>query len=115
MNDALALAAAAAAGALLGAFFFGGLWWTVKKGVSSDKPELLFFASLFIRTAVALGGFYLALQSGAYRLIACIAGFIAAHLASNIILFPSEKINLKNEVTDEKPPQDKATNNGDLK
>lgn len=115
MNDALALALAAAAGALLGAFFFGGLWWTVKKGVSSDKPMLLFFASLVIRTAVVLGGFYLALQWGAHRFIACIAGFIAAHLAANIILFPSEKMILKNEVTDKKTPLDKTTKNGDPK
>ena len=115
MNDALALALAASAGAIFGAFFFGGLWWTVKKGVSSEKPAQLFLASLFIRTAVVLGGFYLALQSGTYRFIACIAGFITAHLAANIILFPSEKINLKNEVTDKKPPQDKVTENGDLK
>jgi hypothetical protein len=76
---------------------------------------LLFFASLVIRTAVVLGGFYIAVQWGAYRFIACIAGFITAHLAANIILFPSEKINLKNEVTDKKPPQDKATKNGELK
>lgn len=115
MNDTLALAIAAAAGALLGAFFFGGLWWTVKKGVSSDKPMLLFFTSLVLRTAVVLGGFYLALQWGAHRFIACVAGFIAAHLAANIMLFPPEKIKVKNEVIDKKPPLDNITKNGDLK
>lgn len=115
MNDALALTLAAAVGALLGAFFFGGLWWTVKKGVSSDKPMQLFFASLLIRTAVVLGGFYLALQWGAHRFIACVAGFIAAHAAANIMLFPSEKIKAKNEITGSKTPPDNASKNGDMK
>ena len=115
MNDALALTIAASAGALLGAFFFGGLWWTVKKGVSSDKPMLLFFASLVIRTAVVLGGFYLALQWGAHRFIACVAGFIAAHMAANIMLFPSGKIKAKDEIDGPKTPPENASKNGDIK
>ena len=42
MRELLLLAAASAAGLLLGAIFFGGLWFTVRKGVSSQRPALWF-------------------------------------------------------------------------
>ena len=58
MNEFLALAPALAAGVLLGAFFFGGLWWTVRKGVSSERPALWFFGSLLLRMSITLAGFY---------------------------------------------------------
>ncbi len=52
------LLAAVSPGRSLGAFFFGGLWWTVRKGVASESPALWFLASLVLRTAVTLAGFY---------------------------------------------------------
>ena len=58
MNEFLTLALALAAGLLLGAFFFGGLWWTVRKGVSSQRPALWFFGSMLLRMSIALAGFY---------------------------------------------------------
>ena len=57
MRELLLLAAASAAGLLLGAIFFGGLWFTVRKGVSSQRPALWFFFSLMLRMSVALAGF----------------------------------------------------------
>ena len=59
MRELLLLAAASAAGLLLGAIFFGGLWFTVRKGVSSQRPALWFFFSLLLRMSVALAGFTL--------------------------------------------------------
>ena len=58
MNETLTLALALAAGVLLGAIFFGGLWWTVRKGVSSQRPALWFLGSLLLRMSIALAGFY---------------------------------------------------------
>ncbi len=59
MNEVLFLASAMAAGFLLGAFFFGGLWWTVKRGVSSQRPALWFFGSMLLRMSITLGGILL--------------------------------------------------------
>ena len=80
MNDVLtlALALALAAGLLLGAIFFGGLWWTVRKGVSSKRPALLFLASLLLRTGVVVAGFYVVSDGHWQRLLACLLGFAIA-------------------------------------
>lgn len=75
MNEWLTLALALATGLLLGAFFFGGLWWTVRKGVSSKRPALLFLASLLLRTGVVIAGFYVASDGHWQRLLACLLGF----------------------------------------
>jgi F1F0 ATPase subunit 2 len=80
MNNFLSLALALAAGAWLGAIFFGGLWWTVRKGVSSQRPALWFFGSLLLRMSIVLAGFYV--FSGGYceRLLLCLLGFVMARL-----------------------------------
>ena len=46
MNEWLMLALTWMAGLLLGAIFFGGLWWTVRLGVASRRPALLFLGSM---------------------------------------------------------------------
>jgi F1F0 ATPase subunit 2 len=80
MNEVLTLALALAlvAGLSLGAIFFGGLWWTVRKGVSSKRPALLFLASLLLRTAVVVAGFYVVADGHWQRLLACLLGFAIA-------------------------------------
>src|SRR5674476_1130194 len=78
MNELLHLALALLAGLLLGALFFGGLWWTVLKGVSARQPALWFGASLLLRTALVLGGFYLVSGADWKRLLLCLLGFIVA-------------------------------------
>jgi F1F0 ATPase subunit 2 len=81
MNEFLPLAASLVAGLLLGAFFFGGLWWTVRKGMSSERPALWFFGSLLLRMSTALLGFYLVGQGSWARWLACLVGFVLARLA----------------------------------
>jgi F1F0 ATPase subunit 2 len=80
MNETLTLALAGLAGAALGAIFFGGLWWTVRKGVSSRHPARWFLASGLVRMGIVLAGFYLVSGGQWQRLVAGLAGFIAARL-----------------------------------
>jgi F1F0 ATPase subunit 2 len=80
MREILFLAASTAAGAALGAAFFGGLWLTVRKGVSSQQPALLFMSSLLLRMSVALLGFYVVSGGHWERLLACLVGFTAARV-----------------------------------
>jgi F1F0 ATPase subunit 2 len=76
MNDLLSLAAALAAGILLGALFFGGLWWTVRLGLSSQRPALWFLGSLLARMSLALVGFYFVGGEQWPRWLLCLLGFI---------------------------------------
>ena len=80
MNEIGWLVLALAAGVLLGVLFFGGLWWTVRKGLTAKRPALWFLSSMLLRTGVTLGGFYLVGDHDVWRLLACLAGFIAARL-----------------------------------
>ena len=80
MNETLSLVLALVTGVLLGAMFFGGLWWTVRKGVSSKRPALWFFASLLLRTSIALAGFYFIAGGHWERLLVCLLGFVIARL-----------------------------------
>lgn len=80
MSDVMQWAPALLAGMLLGAVFFGGLWWTAKKGLASPRPALWFVGSLLLRTAVALGGFYLVSGGRWQPLLVCLAGFMVARI-----------------------------------
>lgn len=62
-------------GVLLGAVFFGGLWWTVQRAMSSERVALWLFGSLLLRTAIVLGGFYLACGDDWRRWLAAVLGF----------------------------------------
>jgi F1F0 ATPase subunit 2 len=81
MNDVLPMIPPFAMGLLLGAFFFGGLWWTVRKGLSSPNPALLFLSSALLRMGGLLAGFYFVASGQWQRLLACFTGFIIARLA----------------------------------
>ena len=78
MNEWLTLALTWMAGLLLGAIFFGGLWWTVRLGVASRRPALLFLGSLLLRTVVVVAGFYFVGDGHWQRLLACLFGFVIA-------------------------------------
>ena len=65
---------------MLGAIFFGGLWWTVRKGVSSERPALWFLGSLLLRMSIALTGFYFVSGGHWERLLVCLLGFVIARL-----------------------------------
>ena len=80
MNESVMLALAGGAGLVLGVVFFGGLWWTIRRAISSKRPALWFLASLVLRTAIVLAGFY-AISGGQWkRLLACLLGFVIARV-----------------------------------
>lgn len=84
MNETWMLAGVA--GLLLGGIFFGGLWWTVRwtvrEGVASRRPALLFIASFVLRASIVLAGIYLVgRESGPQKwqpLLLCLLGFVVA-------------------------------------
>jgi len=80
MTEALSLVLALVGGVLLGAIFFGGLCWTVRMGVSSRQPALLFFGSLMLRTSIALSGFFFIGRGHWERLLVSLLGFVIARL-----------------------------------
>lgn len=81
MNDPLLMMLSFAAGLLLGAVFFGGLWWTIRKGLTSPRPALLFLGSAVLRMGVVVSGFYFVSNGHWQHLLACLMGFIIARLA----------------------------------
>jgi F1F0 ATPase subunit 2 len=81
MSETLALVLAWMSGCGLGAIFYGGLWWTVRQGVSSNRPALWFSASLLLRVTIALGGFYFVGAGHWVWLVLCLLGFSMARLA----------------------------------
>jgi F1F0 ATPase subunit 2 len=92
MNEALILAGDLLAGTLLGAFFFGGLWWTIRSGFPSQWSGLWFSASLMLRMAVAITGFYLVSHGEWRKLLACLAGFLLGRIAvTRLIRLPAAK------------------------
>jgi F1F0 ATPase subunit 2 len=64
------------AGLCIGMMFFTGLWWTVQSAATSRQPGILFAGSLLLRTALAVGGFYLVGKGSWLRLVLCLVGFI---------------------------------------
>jgi F1F0 ATPase subunit 2 len=85
----VALLAAWAAGVLLGAMFFGGLWWTIRKGVSSQRPALWFLGSLMLRMSIAVTGFCVASGGHGGRLLLCLLGFVMASFCVTRLTRPS--------------------------
>jgi len=92
MSSVLAFVLALLGGVLLGVVFFGGLWWTVRRGVLSPVPALWFSASSLIRTAVALGGFYVVSHAEWRRLLACLLGFFLARI---VVTHVSRKLSVR--------------------
>jgi F1F0 ATPase subunit 2 len=80
MHEIWGLVPALAAGLALGALFFGGLWWTVQKGLTAQRPAMLFLGSMLLRTGITLAGFYWVADQDIRRMAACLAGFVAARL-----------------------------------
>lgn len=69
-------------GFALGLFYFGGLWLTVRKGLFSPHPALLFMTSTLLRTAGVIGGFLLISSGNPVRLLFAVGGFVAAKVTS---------------------------------
>jgi F1F0 ATPase subunit 2 len=91
MYEALVMGSALVAGVLLGAMFFGGLWWTVRKGMSSKQPALVFFGSLLLRMSIALAGFYLMARVSWESVLVCLLGFVMARLIVTRLTRTAEK------------------------
>jgi F1F0 ATPase subunit 2 len=80
-NDPFLMLMSFVAGLFLGVVFYGGLWWTIRKGLSSPRPALLFLGSAVLRMSIVVTGFYLVANGQWQRLLACLMGFIIARLA----------------------------------
>ncbi|WP_339079294.1 ATP synthase subunit I [Pseudomonas sp. TMP9] len=79
----LAGIAALLAGGALGTVFFAGLWWTVRRAADSATPATparWFIASLIVRTAIVLAGFYMVGATQPLRLGLCLLGFVLARV-----------------------------------
>ena len=80
MSETLILILAWMAGLLLGGVFFGGLWWTVRRGVVSKQPAMLFMCSFLLRMGITVSGFLLVGRGDWKRLVVCLVGFVMARL-----------------------------------
>lgn len=100
MNERLILFLALLAGGVLGVIYFGGLWWTVRKGLSSERPALWFFGSMLLRLGIVLPGFYFIAHGHWQRLLLCLLGFIIARLVVTRLTRVVEKqVNLTPEAS----------------
>jgi F1F0 ATPase subunit 2 len=97
MREVLLVVLALLGGILLGIIFFGGLWWTVQRGVSSKQPAVWFFASLMLRTAIVVVGFYFVMHGDWRRVVASLLGFILARLC--IVRLTSPEFGKRNQMT----------------
>jgi F1F0 ATPase subunit 2 len=98
-GEIIALCAAALAGVIIGIGFFGGLWLTVRYGLRSKRPALLFSVSFLSRTLFALAGFYAIGANQWARLIACLLGFLGGR-GLVAWLLPAQTKNKNQEATD---------------
>ena len=80
MNETIILILAWIAGLMLGSVFLGGLWWTVRRGVVSKQPAMLFMCSFLLRMGITVSGFLLVGRGDWKRLVVCLAGFVMARL-----------------------------------
>ena len=76
----------------LGVVFFGGLWWTVRRTLASPQPAVLVLASMLVRTALVVAGFYFASGGQWQRLLLCLAGFIVARIVVSRLLPRAEAL-----------------------
>ena len=81
MNEIVSLLLALLAGIGFGILFFGGLWLTVRKGLNSKSPTLIFMGSLILRVAIVVVGFYYVGANSWQRMLVCLLGFLIARMA----------------------------------
>lgn len=81
MSAAFELTLSFAAGLVLGLMFFGGLWLTVRRLAGAPFPAGRVAASMLVRFALALGGFYLLARLGGWpHALAGALGFTVTRL-----------------------------------
>lgn len=91
MNDMFNLMISLMAGILIGVLFLGSLWWTVRKIVTSERPALWSFGSMWLRMISTLAGFYFVSQGSWERLLACFFGFFLTRLIVTHLTRPTDK------------------------
>lgn len=87
-------------GMVLGVIFFAGLYWTVRQATQSVTPARYFLGSFLLRTAVALGGFYLLSDGQWPRLLIAITGFIGVRIAVMVCFHSWRESSKKQEARD---------------
>ena len=78
MTELLKVSGAILGGFALGAFFFVGLWWTVRRGVISAQPAVVFLGSMIFRTLVVMVGFYFLSRGDWRNVLGSLTGFVLA-------------------------------------
>jgi F1F0 ATPase subunit 2 len=78
MSETLNVSGAILGGFALGVFFFAGLWWTVRRGVVSAHPAVVFLTSMLVRTAIVLLGFYFLGRGDWRNVTGSLTGFVVA-------------------------------------
>ena len=103
MSEVLNLLPALFAGIILGVIFFGGLLLTVRLGLSSKRPALIFFVSMIVRMAIVIIGFYYVGGNNWQKMLVCLGGFLIARIVITLITKKEKqrKTILVNEVSDE--------------
>ena len=81
MNEVINLIPALLAGIILGVLFFGGLLITVRVGLSSKRPSLIFLVSMILRMAIVVIGFYYIGGDNWQKILVCLGGFLIARIA----------------------------------
>ena len=101
MIEILSLVPALVAGMVLGLIFFGGLWWTVRIGVSSQRPAWWFLGSLLLRMSIAMSGLYVVSGGHWDRLLICLCGCAIARLiVTRLTRLPEKPVPLRQEAGD---------------
>ncbi len=67
-------------GLCLGLFYFGGLWWTVRRLSRQRHAFLWLTLSFWVRSAVAVSGFYFIMAGDWKRLLVSLAGFVTIRI-----------------------------------
>lgn len=67
-------------GIVLGTFFYGGLWFTIRIGIQSKRPVLIFLLSLLLRISVLSAGIYFVSGCRLDRLLLCFVGIVTARI-----------------------------------
>ena len=80
MSETISLLLALLAGIAFGILFFGGLWLTVRKGLNSKSPTLIFMGSLVLRVAIVVVGFYYVGAGSWQSMLICLVGFLIARI-----------------------------------
>ncbi|MFC1868946.1 ATP synthase subunit I [Thermodesulfobacteriota bacterium] len=67
-------------GFILGLFYFGGLWWTLKVVAQKRRVKSFLLLSFFIRTVIALLGFWIIMRQALLPFLCTFAAFLLVRI-----------------------------------